>query len=177
MTVDEIVPGKLWAIRYDGDDDNTLVLRISEIMDTQWRWEFLKAHEKQLSYYHLSIQEASSTIFQELIDIIKVLYKDTYKIDDFFHPLNDTEVETDQTILLKNKGYLSSDKGKRLLRVYALKLEPSYYVITGCVIKLTKSMQDSENTMRELKNLDKCRDFLISSGVYDLSSFLESKTT
>lgn len=27
-------------------------------------------------------------------------------------PLNDTEVETNQTILLKNKGYLSSNKGK-----------------------------------------------------------------
>lgn len=63
------------------------------------------------------------------------------------------------------------------MRVYALKLEPSYYVITGCVIKLTKTMQDSENTLKELKNLDKCRDFLMNSGVYDLSSFLENKTT
>ena len=177
MTIDEIVKRKLWAIRYDGDTDNILVLRVSDIMNTQWRMEFLDNHKQDLVYHHLSVQQASTIIFQELMDIVKALYNNTNKIDEFFHPLHDTEVETDQTVLLKNKGYLSTPKGKGLLRVYALKLEPSYYVVTGFVIKLAKAMQDSDHTKDELRNLDKCRDFLIDSGVYDRSSLLESEIT
>lgn len=175
MTVDEIVKESLWAIRYDGDTDNILVKRITEIMDTQWRWKFLDAHKNELAYYHLSLRQASSIIYQELMDIIKALYNNTFEIDQFFHPLNDTEVDDDHTILLKNKGYLSSAKGKGLLRVYALKLEPAYYIVTGCVIKLTKAMQDSEHTMTELINLEKCRNFLINAGVFDKEGFLGSE--
>ena len=63
MTIDEIVKRKLWAIRYDGDTDNILVLRVSDIMNTQWRMEFLDNHKQDLVYHHLSVQQASTIIF------------------------------------------------------------------------------------------------------------------
>ena len=36
------------------------------------------------------------------------------------------------------------------LRIYAIKLEPGCYIITGGAIKLTRTMQEREHTLNEL---------------------------
>ena len=40
------------------------------------------------------------------------------------------------------------------LRIYAIKLEPGIYVITGGAIKLTRTMQEREHTLLELDKME-----------------------
>ncbi len=42
------------------------------------------------------------------------------------------------------------------LRLYAIKLEPGCYVITGGAIKLTRTMEEREHTLKELSKTVYC---------------------
>mgnify|MGYP003466322900 FL=1 len=62
MTFDKITDdGRLWAVRYDGADDNALVTIFDQWNDIQWLREFFKA----------TMQERNHTL-QELINMEKV---------------------------------------------------------------------------------------------------------
>ena len=57
------------------------------------------------------------------------------------------------------------------LRIYAIKLEPGIYVITGGAIKLTRTMQEREHTLVELARMEKVRRFMLDNGICDMDSF------
>ena len=81
-------------------------------------------------------------------------------------------------MLQKVKGLnRDNSKPKGWLRIYAIKLEDGIYVITGGAIKLTKSMNEAENTNEELKYLEQCKNYLKSINVIDVMSFCEYLNT
>ena len=51
-------------------------------------------------------------------------------------------------------------------------LEKNVFVITGGVIKLTRTMQERSHTQAELDKLNQCRQYLASNGVFDSDSFI-----
>ena len=57
------------------------------------------------------------------------------------------------------------------LRIYAIKLNPGIYVITGGAIKLTRTMQEREHTLRELVKMEKVRSHLLANNIVDKESF------
>ena len=57
------------------------------------------------------------------------------------------------------------------LRLYAIKLEPNHYIVTGGTIKLTRTMIEREHTLRELSKMERVRNFLIEQGVFDVLGF------
>ena len=59
------------------------------------------------------------------------------------------------------------------LRIYAIKLEPGIYVITGGAIKLTKTMQEREHTLQELAKMEKVRRFLLDHNIIDKDAFTD----
>lgn len=176
MEYREIIKDKLWSIVYDGESETALENAIKNMIDAQWRLQLLKENEKCLSYYRLSIESASNQAFQEILEIVDLLYNHTDDIDDFFHPLKNTEVDDGNKVLMKNKGFVVLDNNKKgIVRIYAIKLEPSYYVITGGTIKLTKDMQDLPHTNKEFENLELSRNYLQKIGVFDKASMIDKE--
>ena len=57
------------------------------------------------------------------------------------------------------------------LRIYAIKIEPGVYLVTGGAIKLTATMEERRHTMEELAKLERVRNYLLDNGVYDLDGF------
>lgn len=57
------------------------------------------------------------------------------------------------------------------LRIYAIRIEPNFYVISGGAIKLTQDMNSREHLLLELKKLDLSRQFLLDSNTDDLEFF------
>lgn len=53
------------------------------------------------------------------------------------------------------------------------KLEDGNYIITGGAIKLTKTMQEREHTLRELLRLEQVRNFLLTNRIIDTDSFID----
>ncbi len=63
-----------------------------------------------------------------------------------------------------------------MLRIYAIKLNPGIYVITGGAIKLTRTMQEREHTLVELARMEKVRQFMLDNNIVDMDSFKDYLT-
>lgn len=132
---------------------------------------FFANNKKDLEYFHVDINQAVEDTFEDL-DAIEDFIYDEDDIDSFFQNLSLNYCES---VLQKKKGKLYRQKHQSWVRLYAIKLEPNIYVITGGAIKLTEKMQDRDHTLRELMNLEKCRNFLIEHGVIDNDSLIDSQ--
>ena len=91
-------------------------------------------------------------------------------LDKLFRPLDNSR--TSEMILGKEKARLhNTPKHASWLRIYAIKLEPGIYVITGGAIKLTRTMQEREHTLVELARMEKVRRFMLDNNIMDKDSF------
>lgn len=59
------------------------------------------------------------------------------------------------------------------LRVYAIKIEPNVYSVTGGAIKLTRAMQDRAHTKHELSKFDRCIAYLREQGINNIDGISE----
>lgn len=91
-------------------------------------------------------------------------------LDKIFRPLENNR--TSEIILGKEKARLrNTHRHASWLRIYAIKLDPGIYVITGGAIKLTRTMQEREHTLVELARMEKVRRFLLDNDICDVDSF------
>ena len=159
----------LFSVKYEGQKINELERLFDDWSDYEFLEDFFENHKNDLAYFGLTVETAVEETINEanfldklLLDISESKFQ---TLDAIFKPLNDLEFRT--VILSKQKAK------RRWLRLYAIKIEPNYYVITGGSIKLTHTMQEREHTLNELLKLEKCRQYLQSEGIFDLDSFNE----
>ncbi len=180
MTFDKILDdGKLWAVRYDGDDDNILGITFNQWSDPEWLVDFFSKNIKDLESF-FKVTDLNTAIFDTIEDNMKMqclildLSPDA-DLDKIFRPLSNNR--TSEITLGKEKAKIRERKGHASwLRLYAIKLEPGCYIITGGAIKLTRTMQEREHTLRELSKMEQVRNLLESENVIDTDSFTDYMT-
>jgi hypothetical protein len=96
----------------------------------------------------------------------------TEELDTLFKPIDVTDTKSMELTRQKARNW-ERERHDSWLRVYAIRLEPNVYVVTGGAIKLTRAMQDKEHTMIELNKLNRCKEYLIRNGVFDKDSFVD----
>ena len=177
MTFDDITEdGRLWAVRYDGEDENALFRLFDQWNDVRWLRTFFKANLNDLSSY-FKITDVNQAIYDTIedIEILQCLIMDIAPdadLDMIFRPLENNR--TRDMILGKEKARLKDTAGRpSWLRIYALKLTTGIYIITGGAIKLTATMQEREHTLLELQKMEKVRRFLLYEGIIDDDSFID----
>ena len=179
MRFDEITEdGRLWAVRYDEMQDNILYHTFNNWLDMDWLEQFFTIHAADLWHY-FKIVNIDDAIFDTMTDAVSLqsLILDISPdadLDALFKPLDNNRTAE---ILLgkeKAKGFRTSGH-QSWLRIYALKLEPQTYVVTGGAIKLTYTMNERQHTLNELNRMEMVRNFLISNGVVDLDGMLDLK--
>lgn len=144
MTFDDITEdGRLWAVRYDGEDDNVLFKLFEQWNDVAWLRKFFKENIADLSSY--------------------------FKITD----VNLENSRIADSLLGKEKARLKHVRRSSWLRIYAIKLSVGVYIVTGGAIKLTATMQEREHTLQELYKLEMVRRFLLEEGIVDNEGFIE----
>lgn len=62
------------------------------------------------------------------------------------------------------------------LRIYAIRLDPGIYIITGGAIKLTRTMQEREHTLVELAKMERVRRYMLENNIVDMDSFQDFLT-
>ena len=93
-------------------------------------------------------------------------------LDQLFRPLENSR--TSEMILGKEKAKIKNrPQHASWLRIYAIKLEPGCYIITGGAIKLTRTMQEREHTLAELRKMESVRNFLLDGGAVDADGFVD----
>ena len=175
MTFDKILPdNRLWAVRYDGEPDNVLQQVFDQWNDPEWLWNFFTDNIEDLGSY-FKITEVDQAIYDTLEDsnrlecLILDISPDA-NLDVLFRPLeNDRAMEM---LLGKEKARLRNRvEHASWLRLYAIKLEPGHYIITGGAIKLTRTMQERDHTLRELTKMEIVRNLLIEQEIVDADGF------
>jgi hypothetical protein len=166
----------LWAVKDPNKELNELTELFSQWNNADYLLRFFTENFEDLkSYFHIErISQAIQDTFDDAEDLEELILEFPYteNLDDLFKPLDKTDAGCAQ---------LSREKARRWnrahhaswLRVYAIRLEPNVYVVTGGAIKLTRTMQEREHTMAELTKLNECKNYLKANGVFDQDSFVE----
>lgn len=175
MTFEQITDNeKLWAVRYDDCLDNVLDSILGQWNDVIWLRNFFKANLEDLTSY-FKITDVNRAIYDTIEDSEKLqcLIMDISpdaNLDEAFRPLDNNR--TSEMLLGKEKARLhNTPRHASWLRIYAIKLEPGIYVITGGAIKLTRTMQEREHTLVELARMEKVRRFMLDNDITDKDSF------
>lgn len=177
MKFDKILANNtLWAVRYDGADDNALQQLFSQWNDPEWLVEFFLENMSDLESY-FKITDINQAIYDTIDDSMRMqclildLSPDA-DLDRIFRPLSNSR--TSEMLLGKEKARIKERaQHASWLRIYAIKLEPGCYIITGGAIKLTRTMQEREHTLAELQKMEQVRNFLLDGGAIDTDGFVE----
>ena len=177
MTFDKILENNtLWAVRYDGAKDNALYTLFEQWNDPEWLVNFFLANLSDLASYFM-ITDINQAIYDTIDDSHKIqcLILDISPdadLDLLFRPLENNR--TSEMLLGKEKAKIKNrPQHASWLRIYAIKLEPGCYIITGGAIKLTRTMQEREHTLAELNKMETVRNFLIDEGAIDTDGFID----
>ena len=177
MNFDKILDNNsLWAVRYKGEKDNALQLLFEQWSDPEWLITFFQNNMSDLKAY-FKITDINQAIYDSIDDSMRMqclildLTPDT-DLDNLFRPLENER--SGDMILGKEKAKIKNrPRHASWLRIYAIKLEPGCYIITGGAIKLTRTMQEREHTLVELKKMESVRNFLIEGGAVDVDGFVD----
>ena len=167
---------RLWAAWYEGESDNALYTLFEQWNDVTWLRDFFKANIDDLTSY-FKITDVNEAIYDTIEDSdrLQCLIMDISPdadLDKLFRPLENSRFA--DMLLSKEKARLKEyRKHTSWLRIYAIKLEPGIYVITGGAIKLTRTMQEREHTLRELEKMEKVRRFLLENNIIDKDAFTD----
>lgn len=171
--------GNLWAVRYDNCPDNVLDAVLDQWNDVVWLRSFFKANIEDLASF-FKVTDVNEAIYDTIEDSerLQCLIMDISPdadLDQIFRPLENNR--TSEILLGKEKARLRNrTRHASWLRIYAIKLDPGIYVITGGAIKLTRTMQEREHTLVELARMEKVRNFLLENDICDMDSFTDYLT-
>lgn len=163
----------LYAFKYSVSEPDELERVFDQWDDPIYLSEFFEENERDLS---VSIEEAIFKVRNEAKFLRKKLLALTatepIRLNELFKNLDNNETTPKP---------LSPQKApKRWLRIYSIRIDENFYVVTGGTIKLDGGviaarnefqMQDREHTNEELKKINRCRDYLREQGVIDEESF------
>ena len=181
MTFDKITEdGRLWAVRYAGENDNALYALFDKWDDIVWLRQFFRDNWDDLTSY-FKVTDINQAIEDTIEDsnqlqcLMLDLQPDS-NLESLFHPLEN--FRTSEIVLGKEKARLKRMvRHSSWLRIYAIKLSQGVYVITGGAIKLTLKMEERSHTKEELVKLEKVRRFLLNEDIINDDSFIDYVTT
>lgn len=177
MTFDDITgDGRLWAVRYDGANDNELFRLFDQWNDVMWLRNFFKENINDLSAYFkiTDINQAISDTIDdsEILEGVILDISPEANLDLIFRPLSNNRTIAEMLEKMKARGE-RTNRHDSWLRIYAIRLADGKYIITGGAIKLTATMQERPHTQAELDKIEKVRRFLLDEGIVDDDGFID----
>lgn len=175
MKFDKITPdGRLWAAIYDNKETNALDELFEQWGDVAWLRNFFSENMSDLSAY-FRITDINTAIYDTLDDndqlqcLILDITPDA-NLDEIFRPLENNRLQ--EMLLGREKARLKNrPRHASWLRIYAIKLDPGIFIVTGGAIKLTATMGERQHTIDELAKLEEVRNHLLSEGIVDAAGF------
>lgn len=173
--VDVLNNSRLWSVIYPEDEVDILTKTFRGWTDLDYLEEFFSKNINDLSdYFHIT--DVDTAIFDSLDDAysLRCVIMDISpeaNLDFLFQHLENSRIA--EMVLGREKARGAWHGHDSWLRLYALKVGESSYLITGGAIKLTREMKEREHTLRELVRMERVRNFLIEEGAVDLDGLIE----
>ena len=168
--------GRLWAVMYEGERDNCFDALFSKWYDMKWLKGFFMENLSDLSAY-FRITDVYQAVAETMEDATRLeclmldLSPDA-DLDTLFRHLENYRAS--EMLLGKAKAKGGRGHGHNSwLRIYAIRLDPGVYLVTGGAIKLTSTMEERSHTFAELARLELVRNYLLDNGIYDLDGLTD----
>ena len=178
MKFTQSIPGynHLWAVRNEEKETDELTLLFRQWSNVGYLLDFFLSNMDDLkNFFHIQkISDAIRDTIEDSKELQRLVldFPYTEQLDGLFHPLSLSDTKLNELTREKARNW-DRERHASWLRIYAIRIEPNVYVITGGTIKLTAKMQDREHTQIELDKLNACRDFLKDKGIFDQDSFVD----
>jgi hypothetical protein len=178
VTIFETVKGCLLSVKYDAYDSDEFERIMRNWNDVEYLENYFEKHKADLQNGYLgdiTIEEAiEATIYDAndlesiLIEIAKKGQQDeTNTLQRLFKPLDDNEYKIPPYQKSKLKGFNKDS----WLRIYAIRIAPNVFVISGGAIKLTPNMNERDHLKKELQKIEITKKYLIDNDLFDESDF------
>jgi hypothetical protein len=141
-----------------------LSLFIDFLTDTILLENYFNENKQVFDFYNFTKEEAILQTSDLAEELYYKLEKNKENLDRLFQPLR----ILDGGITLQKMKLKSN-----WIRIYAIKLESKYFVITGGAIKQSQIMQDHYETVVQLNRLKMVKVYLMEQGISDIDGFYE----
>lgn len=167
-----IIPDKIASFVYKQDKGMDILHKIlSEWKDVEYVYNFYTKNSGifeassffPFGYSFTNFSEDIMLDLEQIEDFFKRLENKNIELDKCFAPLSEREEQIKILSLRKRRC--------KWLRIYAIRIDENLYAITGGAIKITKTMQEHEDTKNELAQLQYTRDWLRYRGIETDKSF------
>ena len=166
----------LWAVRDEDKETDELSLLFRQWSNFNYLLDFFFANLDDLQgFFHIEkVSDAIKDTMEDAQELERLIldFPYTEQLDGLFHPLSLADNRAHELTREKARNW-DRKQHPSWLRIYAIKLNPGIYVITGGAIKLTRTMQEREHTLKELEKMEKIRQYLVANKVVDDDSFMD----
>ena len=168
----------LWAVKSPDKEVDELTDFLMRIKSPDYLLDFFMDNLEDLqSNFHIElIGDAIDDTIEDALELQREImtFPETEYLDEIFVPLGSSDL-TIQMLTREKARNWDRPRHASWVRIYAIRLEPNVFIVTGGAIKLTRAMQDRPHTQQQLDNLNACRDYLMKNGVFDQDSFIDYK--
>lgn len=170
----------LFSIHLKGELEDEVTKCINHwLLDSQYLYDFFTLHQDDLNsgYYGktISIQQAIKHTRKEaeyLFDQLESLAISGTNVNGdnlsiVFQPLHNLDYAQKGLQQVKAKTKIQ----KKWLRLYAIKIGPNTFIVTGGAIKLAETMNERTHLLKEKQKLDDIKYYLKEEGILDQDDF------
>jgi len=162
-----------------GEKEDEISKCIENWFNSEYLFKFFSMHFDDLNSGHyekpITIQQAikhtreeAATLFQTLENLAITGANGGYEnLSSAFEPLDNNEYRLKELQQVKAK----TKSQKRWLRIYAIKISPNTFIVTGGAIKLVEKIRESPHLIKEKQKLEDIKIFLQEEGIFDQEEF------
>lgn len=182
------IENHLWSVCYHADDRPADILQelFDKWTDPSYIDLYVEEHKGLLQsefFSEYTIEDIKRAIYDEACNFERFLVKlcentMTGRKPDLDQTFRNLEDKSTDYPLIRQKMYGKRAKSNppSFLRLYAVRIEPNVYVLTGGAIKLVREMHESEETLRELNRLKDAWRELERYGIKDIDGLYYLET-
>ena len=163
----EVVKNSLYAVQYKGQKMQEFERLFAQWNNTVFLDSFFSQHIEDLQHDFWQGMKVEDAIKKTIRDSIELERKIKYlaeqgrlnkfeNLSELFKPLHNRPSKLEEFEKSKAKGLMH----KSWLRVYAIRLKPNLYLVSGGAIKLTQDMNHRKHLLLELEKLKITRNYL-----------------
>lgn len=183
FAIEIIIEDSLYSIKFNGNNFDEFSRLFDEWSDIEYLESFFEKHRSDLQkdfYNFISVEDAIEQTIEEaheleekLIEIAEKGKTDKYEnLQNLFKPLKNKDAEI-FPIPDYEKSKIYGSAHKSWLRIYAIRIKPNVFIVSGGAIKLTKTMNEREHLQKELEKLNNVKQFLIDSEIINNESIVD----
>ena len=164
MKIFRIFAENLFSFKFENETLNEYERLLEIWNDPEYLVDFAERNKSYLK--NCSLEEFVECVLDDVFTLEYTLKQHANSLNMFFQPLDNNEIRAVLLSLQKRRC--------RYLRLYAIKIDDNMFVVTGGAIKLTRTMSEHPDTVKELSKLNRCKEYLNSMGIFDDHSFFET---